>query len=294
MNRKMSSRTLLSLVLSLLLLTAFRSDKPAYRLFTAEAKKTDFNKLVKAALESDVIFFGELHNNPISHWVRLELASALLKEKQGKLVLAAEMFEKDNQLLLDEYISGAISERSFESQSRLWPNYKTDYKPLVQLARDNHLKFIASNIPRRYAAMVNAGGFEALEALSSQAKAFIAPLPVPYDPDLGCYKKMLEMKGEGMGRPSPNFPKAQAIKDATMAHSLLEYAGNDYSILHFNGAFHSDNYEGILWYLAQYKPGLKVLSISTIEQDSLDSLENEHKGIADFIIVVPSNMTKTH
>lgn len=290
-----SIRIVASLILALFIFSAFKSDKPAYRLVTGESKKTEFSKMLKEAIEADVVFFGELHNNPISHWLRLELAEALLKEKEGRLILAAEMFEKDNQLLLDEYTSGTITERSFESQAKLWPNYKTDYKPLTQIARKHKLKFIASNIPRRYAAMVNSGGFEALANLDPEAHKLIAPLPVPYDPELGCYKKMMEMQGGGaMGQSSPTFPMAQAIKDATMAHALHADAGKGTTILHFNGAFHTDFKEGIVWYLEKYKPGLKILTITTVEQEALDTLDADNKGIADYVIMVPANMTKTH
>nr|NQU92587.1 ChaN family lipoprotein [Bacteroidota bacterium] len=204
---------------TLILLTSMKSDNPAYRLYNTLGKEVKYKKLVKAAAQADIVLFGESHNNPISHWLQLQLTKDLYAVRGASLVLAAEMFESDNQLLLDEYISGSIRQKNFEDEAKLWKNYTTDYKPLVEFAKDSNLYFIASNIPRRYASIVHKGGFEALNDLSTQAKALIAPLPITYDPELECYKGMLEMMG-GMAHANENLPKAQAAKDATMAYFI--------------------------------------------------------------------------
>ena len=200
---------------------SFSQDKPAYKIFTGDSKRADYNDIIKEIIKADVVFFGELHDNPVAHWLELEVTKSLFEAKGKNLVLASEMFETDNQLLIDEYFSGIIKESSFENEARLWKNYGTDYKPLVNFAKDNELKFVASNIPRRYASSVASGGFEALDKLSPEALKYIAPLPVEYDPELACYKNMLSMGGSiggDMGsKVNENLPKAQAIKDATMA-----------------------------------------------------------------------------
>jgi len=209
--------------------------------------------------------------------------------------MGAEMFEADNQLILNEYLSGFISERNFRAEAKLWPNYNTDIRPLVELARERKIPFIATNIPRRYAAIVNRLGFDGLSGLSEDAKAYIAPLPVEFDPNLPGYKSMLEMTGlPGHMGASNNLPKAQAIKDATMAHFIFNALKRNTVMLHFNGAFHSNNEEGIVWYLRRLNPNMRILTISTVEQESIDALEEEHKGLADIILAVPTNMTKTH
>ena len=56
----------------------------------------------------------------------------------------------------------------------------------------------------------------------------------------------------------------------------------------------SKNYEGINWYLKQEKKRIKTITIFSCEQDSLKELDKEQVGVADFIIVTPTNMTKTH
>ncbi len=284
----------LFLILLLVAGTAMKTGNPAYELFDSKGKDVKYKNLVRDAANADVVLFGELHNNPIGHWLQYELTRDLYKEKKGNLVLGAEMFETDNQLLLDEYTSGLISERNFDYEAKLWNNYKTDYKPLVDFAREHHLKFVATNIPRRYAAVVHQGGFEALDSLSLQAKVLMAPLPIPYDPELPGYKGMLAMMGGEMGHANENLPKAQAVKDATMAHFILANWKPGETFLHFNGAYHSNNFEGIYWYLKQFKPDLKILTITTVEQDSISKLSEENTGIADYTICVPTSMTKTY
>jgi len=287
-------------ILFLLFLSSSLSaqDKPAYRVFTGEGKKADYEDILKEVMKVDVVFFGELHDNPIAHWLELEITKELYTEKGRNLILAAEIFETDNQLLIDEYLAGLIKESSFESEVRLWKNYSTDYKPLLNFAKQNGLKFVASNIPRRYASVVASGGFDALQKLSTEALKYIAPLPVEYDPELACYKDMLSMDssigGTMENKVSENLPKAQAIKDATMAKSIANYWQKGQMVIHYNGSYHSDRYMGIIWYLNKYNPSIKVATITTVLQDDIDKINEESKGIADFVIIIPSSMTRTY
>jgi uncharacterized iron-regulated protein len=269
-------------------------DRPAYRIYTGEGKKADYGDIVREASKADVIFFGELHDNPISHWLELELAKSLYDRKGKDLLLAAEMFETDNQIIINEYFAGLIKEASFEGEARLWKNYPTDYKPLLEFARKSGLMFVASNIPRHYASMVASGGFEALEKVSPEGLKNIAPLPIDYDPELPCYKEMLSMNEGPMGHASENLPKAQAIKDATMAYSILKHWQPGQTVIHYNGSYHSERYMGIIWYLNKYRPGLKIVTITTMLQDDIDSMGDECRGKADFVIVVPAAMTRTY
>ena len=270
-------------------------EKRAYRIFTSEGKPVSYGQMLDSLNQKDVVFFGELHNNPIVHWLQLELTTDLHQEPGDKLVLGAEMFETDDQLILNEYLNGTIREKNFKEEAKLWSNYKTDYRPLVEYARENQLPFIATNIPRRYASVVAQKGFEGLEDLTPKAKEYIAPLPIQYDPDLPGYKNMLRMKHmPGMNERAKNLPKAQAIKDATMAHFILENREADELFLHYNGTYHSNNQEGIVWYIRQQEEGLRIGTIASVQQDQLDQLSKGNQGLADFILVVPARMTKTH
>lgn len=279
-------------VLLFFVFTAFKSDKPAYLLLNKEGKMVKYSKMLKEIQDADIVLFGELHDNPISHWLQLELTKDLFELESVNLVLGAEMFESDNQVILTEYMDSMISQRSFEEEARLWPNYKTDYKPLIEFARENKIPFVATNVPRRYASLVNSKGFEGLEELSADAKSFLPPFPIRYDAELNCYKSMLSMPGME-SHVSENFPKAQAIKDATMAHFILKNWSAGQLFLHYHGAYHSDNFESIYWHLKQQNSNLKIVTITSVSQDDISKLTEENTGKADYTICVVADMTST-
>ena len=264
-------------------------NKPAYKLYTAKGKKVSYKKMLGKMEKADVILFGEHHNNPIVHWLQLEATKDL--ENKRNLVLGAEMIETDNQQELNKYLAGEISQRALDTLARLWNNYSTDYKPLVDFAKEKKLNFVATNIPRRYASKVFRGGFEVLDKLPSKEKEWIAPLPIKYDATLPGYVNMKKMMG---GHGGDNLPKAQAIKDATMAYFILKNKPLNKLFVHYNGSYHSDNYEGIFWYLKQQNQSLNIVTISVVEQEKIKKFNKDYKFKADFIIVVPVNMTKTY
>lgn len=263
--------------------------KSPYALYNKSGKKVSFKKMLKQLQKADIILFGEHHNNPIVHWLQLEV----LEELSGSraMALGLEMFERDNQRYLNQYLQSEIEHEGLDSLARLWSNYETDYKPFIDSAKSKRFPVIATNIPRKYARQVYASGFESLESLSLEEKAWIAPLPIAYDAELPGYKNMLTMFESHSGE---NLPKAQAIKDATMAYSILEHYDSDTLFLHLNGSYHSDNYEGILWYLKREQPQLNYATLSTVSQANIAKLAEEHLGKADFIICVVENMTQTY
>jgi len=267
----------------------FSQVPQAFKLFTNKGKAISIKKMLKDLEEADIILIGEFHNNPISHWFEYEISDYL--SQNHDVIFGAEMFEADNQENLNKYLNKEIDREAFDTLVRLWPNYETDYSQLVLLAKRKNIEFIATNIPRRYARLVHKQGFEALDSLSNYEKAWIAPLAIKYDPELSCYKKMA---GMSMGHGSPNLPKAQAIKDATMAHFIIKHFKQGQIFIHYNGAFHSDNYEGILWYLKDKRPDLNYVTISTVTQKDVNKLYKDNRGIADYIICVDSNMTTSY
>jgi uncharacterized iron-regulated protein len=280
-------------LISAVFFLSFKSDKPAYRLYNQYGKSSSYKDLLKEAVDADIVFFGELHDNPICHWLQYELTADLFKEKGKNLILGAEMFESDNQLIINEYLKGQVKEKNFESEARLWPNYKTDYKRLLNFAKDSNLVFVATNIPRRYAAMVNKSGFDALYSVDEKALPYIAPLPVKYDSTLACYADMVKMMKDAPAHVTRNIAKAQAIKDATMAHFILQNFSKGKTFLHYNGTYHSDRFQSILWYLKLADPSLKIITISSVEQNNLDDLKPENEGLGDFILVIDDSMSKS-
>ena len=292
-------RFLLRPALGLLLLCtllSFRADKPAYRLFTAAGKPADYDRMVQDLATADVVLFGEQHNDPIAHWLELQVARDVAQRKQGQLVLGFEMLERDVEPLVEQYNTGELDDAAFEADSRPWPNYATDYRPLLKLARQQKLRVVGTNAPRRYASQVAKGSLAALDSLPVAAKAWLAPLPITVDYELPGYKNMQAMFGgdAAHGAGVQNIIQAQALKDATMAYFIRQSRQPGQLLLHFNGSYHSDNHDGIVWYLRQADPKLKILTISTVSQEQLTKLDQENLQKADYVVVVPADMTKTY
>ncbi len=274
-------------VLLVLPVVVWAQKKEAFKIVNAEGKKVSYKKLLKKAAKSDVVFIGELHNNPVAHWFEIEITKDFYDLKDGKIILGAEMFERDNQEAVDQYLAGKIDQKGLDTLARLWPNFKTDYKMLLDFAKEKKLPFIATNIPRRYASQVYHKGFPALDSLSEKEKKWMAPLPVAYDSTLSQYVKMRDMMP---GHRGANLPKAQAVKDATMAYSIVQNMKPGYTFIHYNGSFHSAFHQGIVWYLKRLKPDAKVLTIEVVSQKDIKRLEDQYRHTADFIIIVDDDM----
>ncbi|KAA9346502.1 ChaN family lipoprotein [Larkinella humicola] len=291
------------LLLFLLPCFAFTSDKPAYQFYNQKLKTTSYQKVLKEAAGADVVFFGELHNNPICHWLELQLTKDLYEQRKEHLILGAEMFEADNQTALSDYVSGKTTDKEFPKQARLWNNYKTDYRPLVDFAREHKLSVVATNVPRRYASAVARHGLASLDTVPTAQKAWMAPLPLTVDLTLPGYKAMLDMMhgdavspsaSKGPSDQAANFARAQAIKDATMAHFILQNRKPGSTFLHFNGSYHSNNFEGIIWYLRQKQPDLKIVTIASVEVPDVAKPDKANQNLASFILHIPADMTKTY
>lgn len=278
-----------SVLFALLVGSVFASNGQPYQIYNAKGKKVTYKKMIKALGQSDVVLFGEYHNNSLGHWLQLKVTQSLGERRE--LMLGAEMFEADNQDGLTNYVKGKIAEEEFAKEVRLWNNYKGDYRPLVEYAKQNNLSFVATNVPRRYASLLFKGGMEALDTLKIEEKAWIAPLPFPYDPELPGYKEMLTMFDAD--HVNENLPKAQAIKDATMAHFIQANIEKNKLFVHYNGSYHSNKYEGIFWYLKNYAPQLKVATITMVEADQVEDFEKLNLGLADFILVIDANILKS-
>ena len=150
-----------------------------YRIFDMNGNPADLTEIVEAIGKSDAVFLGENHDDTVAHALQFEIFKRAL-EKYGaerNIALSLEMFERDTQIVLNEYLKDMITEKKFLDDSRPWGNYKTDYRPLVELAKEKKLPVIAANAPRRYVNMVSRLGRDSVNQISPEAKKWLAPLP---------------------------------------------------------------------------------------------------------------------
>ncbi len=239
---------------------------------------------LKLLLEFKVIFIGEEHLSKESHEAELAVLSGLVGHDPN-LVLALEMFERDIQPLLDDYLRGKVSEVKFLEGSRPWPNYAEDYRPLVELAKSRSLPVIAANVPRRAAAAVAKANRLSRRVMGPDA--VYLPPERPFDSRK--YQRLFmaalaDMPPLGpMGQINPQgLYKGQLVKDAVMAQALEPFL--DRRILFCCGHFHSDYFLGIPYQIRKKHPDLKITVIAM--GSAVDNLPmRERSRIADFFWV---------
>jgi uncharacterized iron-regulated protein len=229
------------------------------------------------------------------HWLQLELTQDAFDQHGANLMLGFEMFEQDQQAVLSRYLNGGFPEKSLKDSLRLWPNYETDYAPLIEFAKTNKLPCIADNIQRKYASLMFKKGRSAFDTLTPLILSQMADPFFELDTNLSQYKSLREMASHmPSGSKGSYMVESQAFKDATMAKFIAANLKPATFFMHYNGAYHSDFYQGIMWYLLKAQPDLRITTISTVTQTDINTLEKEHVGKADFIICVPEQMTRTH
>lgn len=289
-------KKILWIVMLMMSMTTYAQKTPEiYRIFDAQGKEVSYEKMIKTVSATDVVFFGEIHNCVISHWMELKVLEDLT-ENNKKLKVGMEMLEADNQLIIDEYTSSLISSDRFEEECRLWTNYSTDYEPLVYYAKRHHLPLIATNVPRRYASVVKEKGLASLDSLSAEAKRYLPKLPIKYVENKNAQEGFALMGVLGKAKESKPqlMAQAQAIKDATMGWFIAQNLKKGEQMIHFNGTYHSDARNGIIPYLLEYRPKTTISTIRAVRQEEIDKIEKDYLGLADFYICITEDMNMSY
>lgn len=262
-----------------------------FKIYDTKSKsECSIDSIISHASENDVIFFGEEHNDSIAHFVQDTLYKALVS-KYKEVTLSMEMFERDCQLVVDEYLGGYITEQQLVKEGRAWKNYK-DYRKTVNTARQNHQKIVASNAPRRYVNSVSRSGIASLSKFPQQSSRYFAPLPI--DTTNAAYAKKFKTIMNGHGNSNSYY--AQTLWDATMAHSIYNSwkEDKDTKILHLNGRFHSDERLGTVTQLQRLSKKMKILTISCFAATDFNAPDwSKYEHLADVIIVTDSTIPKS-
>ncbi|HEY0050278.1 MAG TPA: ChaN family lipoprotein [Pyrinomonadaceae bacterium] len=272
-----------------------------YRIYDRQGNASSMEKIVDSLKDVDVVFLGENHDDATAHYLQNEIFRRAF-EKHGKeraIALSLEMFERDVQTVVDEYLRDLISENHFLLSARAWGNYKTDYKPLLEFAKTGKLEVIAANAPRRYVNMVSRSGRESLNRLSPEARRWLAPLPYGEASDAYA-KKFSALMGQNSDSATPvkHSPmlNAQALWDATMAFSIAEYLkrAKNPLVVHLNGAFHTENRLGTPEHLLKYSPKTRFLVVTMRSEDNFANFDKtKHADLGDFVILTDSKVPRS-
>ncbi len=276
------------------------------RVYDTKGKKfSDFEAMLAELARAEVVFVGEQHDDTATHRLERAILEGLLR-RQRPIIVALEMFERDVQKLLDDYLAGKITEEEFLKASRPWPRYATDYRPLVEMAKAHGWRVIAGNVPRRYASQVSKTGLSALDTLPAEERKLIASQnQCPMD---DYFKRFTEAMTQ---HPGPNdkkpekqptkeavekeramvekFYQAQCVKDETMAESVAKAYDESPApkplIVHYNGAFHSDYRLGTAARAKQRLPKVNLKVVSIVPLDNLDTINvDEYRKRGDYIV----------
>ena len=284
----------------IVLVAAAQQSLPGYvpeRVYdTRRGAFADFEVMLADLVSADVVLVGEQHDDPNTHRLEAAMLQGLYR-RGGKVTVSLEMFERDVQASLDEYVAGRITEETFLSQSRPWPRYATDYRPLVEFAIAHRLPVVAANVPRKYASLVAKSGLDAMERLPHAERSHAArDIQCPLD---GYYERFAETmsshpmpgadaKPEAERRATnERYYYAQCVKDETMAESIasaIERHGGP--VVHYNGAFHSDFGAGVAERVKRRLPSRRVVVITMLPVANVDTLAPQGEDLrrADYLV----------
>ena len=275
-----------------------------YKIYSVkQSKEVNINDIIEDMKNNDVLFYGEEHNDSVTHYLESKIFESLFQKFQNNVALSMEMFERDVQPVMNEYLTSEIREKNFKKDARVWSNYR-DYRPMVELCKTNKLDVICANAAGRYSNLAGRKGQKALMALPTESKKYFAPLP--YDTASGKYydklmglshdpndtvKKATQVMG------GFNLVMAQSLWDATMAYSISEYlkVNKTKKVFEVNGRFHSDEGFAVATQLKKYLPKARVLIISSGSDDSFPNIKwDSFKNLGDYIIITDPQVPRTY
>ena len=290
-----------------------------YRAFDSKGAPVKLQNIADALDGADVLIIGETHDDPVAHLLEAEMLRraderyAQAQSKKRPVALSMEMFERDVQTALDEYLAGLITERNFLQSSRPWPNYPTDYRPLVEYAREHRLPVIAANAPARYVSRVSANGPDSLNVLSKEAKSWLPPLPFPpasadYAAKFNSFMQSA-MGGPQAATPSTANPHAQAnphgsmhlldaqdLRDASMADAIANFLkhNKDALVVQVNGTFHSEERMGVPEQIKHYRPKARVVVVTILPDEGFPNFDAARLGkLGDYVIVTDPSLPRS-
>ena len=250
-------------------------------------------QLVNALMAYDVIFYGEQHDSIATQQIEAAVFRGL-HAKDPQTALSMEMFERDVQATVDQYVAGEIDEPAFRAASRPWPNYPQSYRAMIEHARTVKAPVLAANIPRSLARDISRGGAEVLDTMDILQRSYVAR---ELHAELGgaYFSAFTDVMGAMAGHGGPDVNQmfvAQCAKDDTMAETIADFRAQNGNrrVLHVNGRFHSDHGLGTVERLLMRAPETKVAVISTeaVDNPLLANANDVEDGLARFVVFVPA------
>jgi DMSO/TMAO reductase YedYZ heme-binding membrane subunit/uncharacterized iron-regulated protein len=257
--------------------------------YTADGAPATLDDVVAAMADYDAVLIGEEHNDVVTHLVQAQLLQRgwMQHYTERPVILSLEMFERDVQYIVDEYLADLITETHFLNSARPWGNYDADYRRMVEFAKAHQVPVVAANAPRRYANRASRLGRDSLETLDARARAHLPPLPYPEATP--AYRAEWDaLMGDAMQHMTGDPLDAQTLWDASMGHAIATSldATPGALVLHMAGGFHVENGTGTPEALAHYRPGTRTLIVAARPAPDPAVFDAEaHAGLGDFVVL---------
>ena len=276
--------------------------------FHSDGSPASLEELIEVAGDFDAVLLGEQHNDPITHRVQMEIfrrswvrwggggpmASGPRAGANGpgvlngdrNVVLTLEMFERDVQYILDEYMADLITETHFQSSARPWGNYDPDYRRLVEFAKANRIPVVAANAPRRYVNLASRLGRPAIDALPESARRYLPPLPYPAAAP--AYKAEWDaLMGDAAMHMQGDPLDGQTLWDASMGHAITTAIDSHANalVVHLAGGFHVENHTGTPDAIQHYRPGTRSMVVAIRPADDPAAFGPDRMGLGDFVVL---------
>ncbi|MFM4703312.1 ChaN family lipoprotein [Aeromonas bivalvium] len=232
-----------------------------YRLSSADGETLTLQQALGRVRDADIVLVGELHSHPAAHLLEARLLAGLQRQSRDHgraLALSMEQFGRDAQPVLDAYLAGRIGEAALIRDGNAWPNYQSDYRPLVEFAKEQGLAVIAANAPKPLVSCIGQEGPAWLDRLAPVYRGQLArTLTLGDDP---YRQKFMASLHHGDADGNARRFAAQTSWDDTMAESMVDYLASHPGrrIMHIAGNFHVEGGLGLASRIASRNPALKV------------------------------------
>ena len=243
-----------------------------YQFASAEGEPIALNQLPSALIDADVVLIGEWHTHSAVHRFQTDFLKARLADSKD-VALSMEQFTRQHQNVIDDYLAGEIGEQVLMSDAAAWPNYQSDYRPLVELAKSQGIDIIAANAPKPVVQCIGRNGIDYLEKLTPEERQWIADDVNTNDSP---YKeKFMASMHHGTPEQTEKQFAAQVTWDETMADSIVKYLNEnpDKQVIHVAGKFHTEQGLGTAASILRRNADLNVVVITPVESLS-DSSED--------------------
>lgn len=232
-----------------------------YQLLSPKGSPLSLSTLPLEIIDADVVLVGEWHTHAAVHRFQTDLFKQL-SVTNSKLALSMEQFSRNKQAIVDEYLTGKIGEQTLMTDADAWPNYESDYRPLVEIAKAEGRNVIAANAPKPIVKCIGQQGISYVDKLDADEKSWLAK---NIDLSDSAYKqKFLSSMHHGDEDQTQKQFASQMTWDATMAESIVNYIEQHpkAQVMHIAGKFHIEGGLGTATQIKRLNPNLSVIVIT--------------------------------